>query len=710
MPNRLAHETSPYLLQHKDNPVDWHPWGPEALAKAKAEDKPIFLSIGYAACHWCHVMEHESFEDPATAQLMNEQFVSIKVDREERPDLDSIYMNAVVAMTGHGGWPMSVFLTPDGIPFYGGTYFPPTPRHGMPAFQQVLEGVHEAWQNRREQVLQGGREVLGHLRQGETLGLPGGAEAVSTDTLAAAVKSLWQQFDWRDYGWGQAPKFPQPMIIEFLLRHHRLTSEATPLEMATKTLRAMARGGMYDQLGGGFHRYSTDVTWLVPHFEKMLYDNAQLARAYLHAWQLTGDPEFRRVTEEILGYVLREMRDPGGGFYSSQDADSEGEEGRFFVWSAPEIDEALGLEAPLFKEYYGVRPGGNFEGKNILFVATEVEALARKTGLADDHVRAWLADARQKLFAVRERRVKPGLDDKVLAGWNGLMLAAFAEAARALDRADYRQTAIANAEFLLQTMRAPDGRLHRSWRRLPSPSGTIPPEAQRSGGGVGGEGEQGVPRLNAFLEDYVNVAEGLLALYETTFDARYFTAARELMAAVIEHFSDSQGGFFDTSDDHETLVTRPKDIQDNATPSGNAMAATVLLKLAALTAEPRYSEVAESMLRSVQPILGQYPTGFAQWLCALSFALGQAREIALVGDPARADMRALLEVAFGGYRPFQVVALKRPDADSPVPLLAGREMKDGKATAAVCYNFACRLPVTDAEALAAQLNERVTIK
>ena len=694
MPNRLAHETSPYLLQHKDNPVDWYPWGPEALAKAKAEDKLIFLSIGYAACHWCHVMEHESFEDPATAQVMNELFVSVKVDREERPDLDSIYMNAVVAMTGHGGWPMSVFLTPDGVPFYGGTYFPPTPRHGMPAFQQVLVGVHEAWQNRREQVLQGGREVLGHIRQGETLGLPGGADALSTETLAAAVKSLWRQFDWRDDGWGQAPKFPQPMVIEFLLRHHHLTGEATPLEMATKTLHAMARGGMYDQLGGGFHRYSTDATWLVPHFEKMLYDNAQLARAYLHTWQLTGDPEFRRVTEEILDYVLREMMDPSGGFYSSQDADSEGEEGKFFVWSAQEIDEALGIEAPLFKEYYGVRPAGNFEGKNILFVATDAQSLARKTNLAEDDVRAWLADARRKLFAFRERRVKPGLDDKVLAGWNGLMLAAFAEAARAFDRADYLKTAIANAGFLLNSMRTPNGRLYRSWRRTKTSE-------------VGGTWEvSGQARLNAYLEDYASVAEGLLALYETTFDARYFAAARELTDDVIGHFSDPQGGFFDTSDDHETLVTRPKDIQDNATPSGNAMAATALLKLAALTSDSRYSDIAESMLRSVQPILGQYPTGFAQWLCALSFALGQPKEIALVGDPAGADTRALLEVVFGAYRPFKVVALKRPGADSPVPLLAGREMKDGKATAAVCYNFACRLPATDAEVLRAQLDEK----
>ena len=688
--NRLAHETSPYLLQHKNNPVDWYPWGPEALAKAKAEDRPIFLSIGYAACHWCHVMEGESFEDPDTAALMNELFVNIKVDREERPDLDSIYMNAVVAMTGQGGWPMSVFLTSDGVPFYGGTYFPPRPAHSLPSFQQVLRGVHEAWANRREQVLEGGRSVLDHLRQSESPGLPPGGGELSSDTLQTAVKTLWSQFDWRDYGWGGAPKFPQPMTIEFLLRYHHLTGESTPLEMAVKTLRAMRRGGMYDQLGGGFHRYATDATWLVPHFEKMLYDNAQLARAYLHAWQVTGDPDFRRVTEEILDYVLREMTDASGGFYSSQDADSEGEEGRFFVWSSHEIDEALGADAALFQEYYGVRAKGNFEGKNILHVASDLETTARKFNLTPDEARTHLDSVRRTLFALREKRVKPGLDDKVLAGWNGLMLAVFAEAARALDRADYLRAAVANADFLLATMRAPDGplRVRRSWRDHRQGD---PPAA---------------PTGNGYLEDYANVAEGLLALYEATFDARYFTAARELIDYALAHFRDPKGGFFDTSDDHETLVTRPKDVQDNAVPSGNAMAATVLLKLTLLTAEMRYAEIAADALRAVQPILTQHPTAFAQWLCAAAFALGEAREVALVGDPARDDMRALLQVIFGSYRPFKVVALKRPGEASPVPLLASREQIGGKATAAVCFNFACRLPVTEAAMLKEQLEEK----
>jgi hypothetical protein len=697
MPNRLAHETSPYLLQHKDNPVDWYPWGPEALAKAKAEDKPIFLSIGYAACHWCHVMEHESFEDPATARLMNDLFVNIKVDREERPDLDSIYMNAVVALTGHGGWPMSVFLTPDGVPFFGGTYFPPAPRGGMPAFTQVLLGVHDAWKNRRAQVIEGGQEIVNHLRQADGASPAAGDEPFKRETLASAVKGLWSQFDWRYHGWGRAPKFPQPMVIEFLLRYHTLTGDVTPLEMASKTLTSMARGGMYDQLGGGFHRYSVDDHWLVPHFEKMLYDNSQLARAYLHAWQITRDPEFRRVAEEILDYVQREMTDSGGGFYSTTDADSEGEEGKFFVWSEREIGAALGAEAALFKARYGVTPGGNFEGHNILFVAQDVEALAEKFKLSPDDVRAKLEAARQTLFALREKRVRPGLDDKVLASWSGLMLAAFAEAARVLSRADYLKTAIANADFLLNTLRTPEGRLLRSWRRPhPSPSGR----------GAGGEGEAAA-KLNGYLEDYTHVAEGLLALYEATFDARYFAAARELMDTAIQHFADPQGGFFDTSDDHETLVMRPKDTQDNATPSGNAMAATVLLKLGALTADHRYTELAERAIRTVEPILPRYPTGFAQWLNALTFHLAEPKEVALVGEPERADTRALLDVVFNEFRPFKVVALKVPGAESPVPLLEGREQRDGKATASVCFHFACMLPVTEPEALRRQLGETV---
>lgn len=667
MPNRLAHETSPYLLQHKDNPVDWYPWGPEALARARAEDKPIFLSIGYAACHWCHVMEHESFEDPATAQVMNDLYVNIKVDREERPDLDSIYMNAVVALTGQGGWPMSVFLTPEGEPFFGGTYFPPAPRHNLPAFTQVLLGVHDAWRNRREAVSANAREVAQHVRQ--SLAAPAtGAGLPTRDELAEAVKALWRSFDWRHHGWGSAPKFPQPMAIEFCLRYHALTGERTPLEMATKTLHAMARGGMYDQLGGGFHRYSVDAHWLVPHFEKMLYDNAQLARVYLHAWQATGEPEFRRVTEEVLDYIQREMTDPAGGFYATTDADSEGEEGKFFVWSVAEIDAVLGPEAAFFKQTYGVTAGGNFEGHNILFLTDAPEAAAQ----------ARLRPLREKLRAARAQRVPPGLDDKVLAAWNGLMLAAFAEAGAALGRADYQATARRNADFLLGAMRGPEGRLWRSWR--------------------GGEA-----RLNGYLEDHTHVAEGLLALYEATFEEADFLAAQALMETVITHFGDPAGGFFDTSDDHEALMVRPKDTQDNATPSGNAVAAGVLLKLAALTGEARYQTLAERALGGVAPLLARYPTGFGQWLTAAAFLLAEPREIAVVGDPAAPATQALLATARAGYRPFQVLALRRPAADTALPLLAGRGQLAGQPTAYVCVNFACQLPVTDPDALRAQL-------
>ncbi|MGH2375357.1 MAG: thioredoxin domain-containing protein [bacterium] len=676
MPNRLASETSPYLLQHANNPVEWYPWGEDALRRAREEDKPIFLSIGYAACHWCHVMEHESFEDPAVAAVMNEHFISIKVDREERPDLDDIYMKAVVAITGHGGWPMSVFLTPAGVPFYGGTYFPPSPRQGMPAFVDVLRAIAAAWRDRRDEIERNGAGMLDLLRRGDVSGAP--AATLTRGTLDTAVAVLERQYDLGHGGWGRAPKFPQPMTIEFLLRAHVRTSEQSALTMARSTLAKMARGGIYDQLGGGSHRYATDAVWLVPHFEKMLYDNAQLARAYLHAWQVTREPLFRRVAEETLDYIIREMTDPAGGFYSSQDADSEGEEGKFFVWTVEEIREVLGDDAALFSEAYGVTDRGNFDGKNILYVAKDPQSLADNHGLSVEEVESRLAAARRALFGRRERRVRPGLDDKVLAAWNGLALAAFADAARILERREYRDTAERNAAFLLREMRTWQGRLLRAWR-------------------------QGTAKLNAYLEDYANIIDGLLAHYEATFEARWFMEARRLADVMIEHFRDPSGGFFDTSDDHEALAVRPKSLQDNATPSGNAMAATVLLRLAALTGEGSYRDLAESGLRLVQPLLGSYPTGFAQWLCALDFALGKPKEVAIVGDPAAQDTRALLQVVRGAYRPNQVVAVGQVGDPQPVPLLAGRSPLDSHATAFVCENFTCNLPVTDPEALAAQL-------
>lgn len=674
MPNRLINETSPYLLQHANNPVDWYPWSEEALQEAQREDKPIFLSIGYAACHWCHVMEHESFEDAATAARLNENFVSIKVDREERPDLDSIYMSAVVALTGQGGWPMSLFLTPEGVPFYGGTYFPNSRRYNMPAFTDVLAAIADAWKNRRDEIKASGTQILQAIQSSDLLTTQDAP--LDPHTLVQAVTNIHQSFDSVNGGWGHAPKFPQPMTIEFLIRRYVATQDVRLLKMITQTLDAMARGGVYDQLGGGFHRYSTDATWLVPHFEKMLYDNALLARVYLHAWQITHNDVYRRIAEQTLDYVGREMTDPRGGFYSTQDADSEGHEGKFYVWSSEEIRVVLSDAAPLFLDAYGVTERGHFEGKNILHLTRDLDVLAAMHHLSQAEIAKQLETGRQKLFAVREHRIKPARDEKVLTAWNGLMLAAFAEAARALQRADYRAMAERNANFVLGELRAANARLRRSWK-------------------------QGEARLNGYLEDYANLAEGLLALYETTFDARWFIAARELADAMLAHFADAQFGFFDTSDDHETLVTRPKDVQDNAVPSGNAMAATVLQKLGAFTGDTRYVDAAQRALESVQPAMKSAPLGFAQWLSALEFALGQPKEIAIIGTPDEA--RTLLDVVFRNYHPNQVVAVRQPGNASPIPLLEGRTPLNGRATGYVCRNLTCQLPVTDADALARQL-------
>ena len=673
MTNRLAQEASPYLRQHAENPVDWYPWGEEALRAAREADKPILLSIGYAACHWCHVMAHESFEDPETADLMNRHFINIKVDREERPDLDSIYMSAVVALTGQGGWPMTVALTPDGRPFFGGTYYPPTPRHGLPAFRQVLLALAEAWQERRGDVEGSAGEIADHLRQTALAETQGSGGALNDDLIDQALNGLLRSFDSRLGGFGRAPKFPPSMTLEFLLRVYAGRGDSMSLHMAERTLEAMAHGGLYDQLGGGFARYSTDERWLVPHFEKMLYDNALLARVYLHAWQVAGKPLYRRVVEETLDFVQREMRHERGGFYSSYDADSEGEEGKFYVWTADEIRAALGDEAARFMAAYGVSEGGNWEGHNILHVAEDLSGGGHLTGLEE---------ARRKLFEIRARRVPPGLDDKVLTAWNGLMLAAFAEAGRVLDRPDYTATAVANAEFLYATMRRDDGRLLRSWQAA-----------------------AGDARYNAYLEDYAFLADGLLALYETTFDPRWFAWARELANLMLAHFSDPAGGFFDTSDDHEALLHRPKDVQDNATPSGNGMAAHVLLRLGLFTGEGRYRDTAERMVAGLYEPMARYPGAFAHWLGAAAFILSQPLEVAVAGDPAAADTRALLDVAQRAFRPNLVIAAGEGKAAEVVPLLAGRERLDGRAAAYVCRRFVCRRPVAEPAALAAQLDE-----
>lgn len=676
MSNRLAQESSPYLLQHADNPVDWYAWSDEALEKARAENKPILLSIGYAACHWCHVMAHESFEDDDTAAIMNEHFVNVKVDREERPDLDSIYMSAVVTMTGQGGWPMTVFLTPEGHPFYGGTYYPPVPRFGMPSFRQVLQSVARAWETQQDEIIENAGQVAEHL--GQRLGLMGQESDLQSQVFDHALQALRQSYDEAYGGWGDAPKFPQAMTIEFLLRM-AVQRDGEGQEMAAHTLEMMARGGMYDHVGGGFARYSTDSKWLVPHFEKMLYDNALLARAYLHGWQVTGHERFRQVVEETLDWVVREMRHEDGGFYSSLDADSEGEEGKFYVWNPGQIREVLpDDDADLFMRYYDVSEGGNWEGKSILNTPRDMADVAEELGVEPAQARERLAVARQKLYERRSERVWPGRDEKVLTAWNGLMMAAFAEAGRVLDRDDYVQVARENAHFLYETLRGEDARLLRTWK-------------------AGSE-----PRYNGYLEDYAYLGDGLLTLYQTTFEERWFAWAEELAQMMLDHFRDEQGGgFYDTSDDHEALIHRPKDVQDNAVPSGNAMAATVLLALGLFTGKGRYWDVAEQAVAAMSGAMAQYPTGFAQWLTAATFILGDPREVAIVGEVGDEDVRALLDVAYDSYRPLQVVAVGR-DGDA-VPLLKDRAQLDDRATAYVCRQFVCQRPVAEPSALQEQL-------
>jgi uncharacterized protein YyaL (SSP411 family) len=704
--NRLAGETSPYLLQHAHNPVDWYPWGPEALAAARDGDKPIFLSIGYAACHWCHVMERESFEDEATAADLRRDFIAIKVDREERPDLDQVYMSAVQALTGGGGWPMSVFLTPDGRPFYGGTYFPPEPRHGLPAFRQVLAGVATAWRDDRAAVETSGQRLVDALVDHQRLAASGATAAGETaDALrgadgafVAALATLLAASDDRRGGWGDAPKFPPSMTIEFLLRRAvDPDADGRGLAMARRTLDAMAAGGIHDQLGGGFHRYATDVNWLVPHFEQMLYDNAQLARAYMHAWQLTGELRYRDVATGVLDFIARDLRRQDGTYAASLDADTGGVEGATFTWRAAEIRDALAAGSAggpalveAFIEAYGVTDAGNWEGSTILSRMRADQEVAARLGLEQDEVVRRLAAARAILFARRAERPQPARDDKAIAAWNGLAIGAFADAAAAFATADdagtraladtYRSHAERAAEVVLAELRTVDGRLRRSWK-----------DGRASADGV--------------LEDHADLADGLLALYEATFDERWFSAAQALAEIVLDHFADPAGGFFDTADDAEPLVTRPRDLQDNAMPSGGAMATTVLLRLAALTGETRYREAAERALAGVVEVAPRHPTFFAQWLIALDFATAPVAEVAIVGAPSERPTAALVKVARRGFRPHRVLAVGSDPADSGIPLLQGRFALDGRPTAFVCRDFACRQPVHEPEALAALLVE-----
>jgi uncharacterized protein YyaL (SSP411 family) len=680
--NRLAAETSPYLLQHAHNPVDWFPWSPEAFARAREDDKPVLLSVGYSACHWCHVMERESFENAEIAALMNRLFVNIKVDREERPDVDQIYMQAVQAMTGHGGWPMTVFLTPDGVPFYGGTYFPPVDRHGMPGFPRLLQSVAEAYRSRRGEVLESGRQLLEEMRQGERLRRA--ATLLTDDILTGAYQTLSAQVDERDGGMGRAPKFPQPMTWEFILRVFKRTGDRRALDMTRLTLTRMARGGMYDQIGGGFHRYSVDGQWLVPHFEKMLYDNGQLASLYLHGWLATADAEYRRIAEETLDYLIREMRHPAGGFFSAQDADSEGVEGKFFVWGPDEIRSALGDPelARTALAYWGVDDGPNFEGHSILHVPRPPGEVAEALGISTEELADRIARARALLHGVRERRVHPGLDDKVLAAWNGLALSAFAEAGRVLARPDYTAVAIADAEFLMREM-VQDGRLLRSWK-------------------------DGRARIKGYLEDCASVGVGLLALYESTFDHRWLEHSRRLAEDAVALFWDAdKEAFFDAGTDHDALVVRPRNLFDNAVPSGSSVAIEWLLRLALLLGEDRYEALAVRALRPMADLMTRYPSGFGRYLSALDFHLGPVAEVALVWprDANGHERSALLDAVFGRYQPNRVVVgATEGAAPAGVPLLADRGTVGGRPTAYVCRRYVCQLPVTEPHELARQLD------
>ena len=651
MANKLAHETSPYLLQHKDNPVDWYPWGEEALARARDEDRPLLVSIGYSACHWCHVMERESFEDPAVAALMNEHFVCVKVDREERPDVDAIYMDAVQAMTGHGGWPLNAFLTPDGVPFYAGTYYPPAPRQNMPSWPMVLEGIARAWREQREEITGSAERIVERLRASAAIQAPDvELDPASLDAAQAALRRTYDA-DWG--GWGGAPKFPATSVIEFLLRRGER-------QMALHTLRRMATGGMYDQVGGGFARYSVDPRWIVPHFEKMLYDNALLARAYLHAFQVSGEPFFERVARETLDWALRELRQDEGGFASALDADSEGVEGRFYVWRLDEVRAALPADlADAAIEHFGMTEAGNFEGANIPVRATP------------DPLR--LADIKAGLLAAREQRVRPGLDDKRLAAWNALMISALADAGAVLGEPRYLDAARAAAEFVGRELRGPDERLLRSYNR-------------------------GTAHLNAYLEDHAFLLEALLTLYEATFEPRWFGEAVRVADEILDRFADPErGGFFSTATDHEPLIARRKELEDTPIPSGSSAAAFGLLRLARLTGEARYEEAALGVIRLLHTLAPQHPAAFGHLLQAIDFHLADVREVALVGP----DREPLERVVREAFRPHLVLAGGEPDG---VPLLDGRAPVDGRAAAYVCERFTCLRPVTEPDELRALLD------
>lgn len=667
-PNRLVKESSPYLLQHAYNPVDWYPWGEEAFDRAKAEDKPVLLSAGYSACHWCHVMERECFEDEQIASQMNNGFICIKVDREERPDVDAIYMNAVQLMTGQGGWPMTVMLTPDGSPFYGGTYFPPRDLYGRPGFPRVLDAVITAWKTNRSEIVEQGKEIQSALEKDSSSPQGIGKEIVNNDILERTFHLLSEKYDKRYGGFGSAPKFPQPAALDLLLRFHVRSGLAEPLQMASHTLKMMAVGGIYDQLGGGFHRYSTDEKWLVPHFEKMLYDNAQLSLTYLHAWQLTGDPLFKRILEETLEYAVRDMQGPEGGFYSSQDADSEGVEGKFYVWDPDTVQTLLGEDAANhFCNVYDVTDRGNWEGKSILHIKQQPLSVEEESELKT---------SRTILLQERMQRESPSLDDKSLAAWNGLMLTAIAEAAPVLESAELLISAQKCASFLVNGMTCRDEtgmlRIHRTYRN-------------------------GKAKGNGYLEDYAFCAEGLLRMYEADFNPAWLKAASELADTILSRFSVESGGFYAVSDDHEKLLHRSKDWEDNAIPSGSSVAIGVLLRLTVFSGESRYKGAAEQALLQLVPMVERYPEGFARASAALDLFFNPPKEISVIGGMANANTVELLRAARSFYIPDRILVQAEDGVSiqGRIPILEGKTLLRGRACAYVCQNFLCLAPVSD---------------
>ena len=691
--NHLAGETSPYLLQHARNPVEWYPWGEEALGLAKAENKPIFLSIGYSACHWCHVMERESFEDREVAAILRANFIAVKVDREERPDLDEIYMTAVQLMTGNGGWPLNVFLTPDLKPFYGGTYFPPEDRYGRPGFGKLLEHVAQTWAENAKSVQRSADELTRAIRD-TVARSTGSLGSLDASLPGQAAQQLEQDFDQEWGGFDRAPKFPPSGAIGVLLRQHAHTGDEKLLEMATTTLDRMAYGGMYDQLGGGFHRYSTDGKWLVPHFEKMLYDNALIARVYLEAWQVTRKALYRRVATEILDYVLRDMSDPSGGFHSSEDADSEGEEGKFYVWTADEIKDVLGNEAGVFFcEYYGVTDVGNFEGRSILHVPWDSAEFARRNGLPTNELEERLGLLRGELRKARSKRVRPGKDDKVIAAWNGMMISALARGYQVLGEERFLKAAIGAADFVLTEM-VREGGLLRTYR------------------GKGGGEDYRAGKLPAYLDDYAEVAGGLIDLYEATFDLRWLDAADRLAGRMSADFWDEEdGGFFFTSADHKNLLARTKPVHDGAVPSGNSTAALVLLRLSVLLGNDEYLRKADAIVGIAQPLMLAQPRGYLNMLWAVDFVLSPTCEIAITGRRCSDDTRRLLKVVHSRFIPNKVLALVEPGASDSaaiaerVPLLRRKAMISEKATVYVCRNRDCQTPVNDEASLLKVLSE-----